>query len=1229
MKHIRKINFKNLRNVKTVYKIVTMLLVGVIIFFVASRFASAESVKVNITGDELNDGTWEVGSSPVTWTAQAYDSEKDEYISLEDGGSITWESSDRSIVDVSQNSEGTESTAVLKPISAGKATISATFTKVVSTDDGDYEITTKSERTVVVKFKINEASIPTAPYEDDWTVPNIITNSDNPVKWTSSDDSVVTVTDDGSGNGVLTLAGAGKAKITAVTDDGQSESFRVVVNAKFKETDSLLNIGYKEYYTLTTNAGHASNVIFESDNPEVVSVDSDGTAYGKAAGKTFLYIYTLDKNDEWYSLQPSPVRNIPVSVDFAITSSSKSVAVGDTLTLDTNICEGDKKSVNWTSSDTGVATISADGVLTAVSKGQATITASVVNPEVFGTTDIQTASITINVIDSFALSESEHILNANESFDLTAIVTDSTASVTWKSSDESIVTVTPSRNDKYLATVKAKAKGQATITATQIIDGVAKTATCEIYVKEPVLDVVISPSEVEIIKGSQYRLIVTFNPGRPDNTNVKWVSSDEKIVTVDDMGIIKGVKGGQAVVSVVTEDGIKVASCTVSVREPVTGIKMDINTVTTSLATKTYQLTYTILPAGDGVNRDVTWTSSAPDVATVGENGLVTFHKPGKATIIVKTVDTGYNGNLIDTCEFYINNPVTAVDLDYTNITLKLNEQFRLTTKITPEDATNKKIIWTSSDTNVAIVNDEGMVTAVGSGSATILAKSEDSGATSMCNVTVYQPVTSIAISNDSITVRKGTEFWLNATALPDNAMNKKISWSSNDTSIATVDQNGKVTTIEAGNCVITATSQDSGAMAKCIVTVLQPITGISLNVNSKTIMKDDKFIIIPTITPADADNKNVIFSSSDDTVASVDANGVVTGKKGGIAIIIAKTEERGLIASCQVTVQEFVSSVKINAGISRMNIGDSKQLSATVSAESATNRKLRWTSSNSSIISVDANGRISAKNVGRATIYAYATDGSGIFDSATIEVIKPVTSIMINPSNVSIAEGKSAKVSVSVAPADATYKEVEWSSSDSSIATVDYSGEITGVKAGICKVYATSVDGNNVVGVCKVTVKPTIPATGVTINSKSITMLPGQTRTLTARIKPTKSTESVTWVSGDTSVATVSANGTVTARGQGNTEIYAISNETGVESSCEVIVLALNATYITLEQYDSYDLDVFGATQNIKWYSNNKRVATVTSNGRVIARMAGTTTITAKVNGKVLYCTVRVTTMK
>ena len=1225
MKNGKKIS---IRNVSMLWKIMTAAFVGVIIFFVASKFASAETVSVTILGDNLNDGTWEVGSNPVTWTASAYDSDSDRYMSLEDGGSIVWESSDRNIVDIVQKSQGIESTAVLKPLSAGKVTITATFSKVVSTDDGTYEINTKAQRTVIVKFKINESSIPTTPYEDDWTVPTIFTNSENPVRWESSNDSVVTVSDDGTGNGIVNIEGAGKATIRAVTADGQSESFKISVNAKITETTSMIKLKTNEYYTLSTNARHASNINFESANPGIISVDGDGTLKGVSAGKTHIFVYTLNSSDEWYPLQPDPVRSIPAMVDFEILTSPKSMAVGDTVELMTNIAESSKNSVNWTSSDVSVATVSPTGVVEAVRKGTVTITASVVSEDIFGTSDLQTASVTINVIDSFGLSETEHIMNVGEKFDLSALVTNKAANVTWESSDESVATITTNRNDKYSVTITGKAKGNATITATQIIDGVEKTATCEVYVKEPVVNVSISPTEVEVVRGAQHRLIVVFNPERPDNMNVKWVSSDESIVKVDNSGVITGIKGGMAVVSVVTEDGIKVASCTVSVREPVTSIKLDVHTVTTSLATETYQLTYTILPQGEGVNRDVTWTSSAPDIATVGENGLVTFHKPGKATIVVKTVDTGLNGNLIDTCEFYINNPVTAVDLDYTSITLKLQEKFRLTAKVTPDDATNKKILWSSSNTNVARVDEDGMVTAVGSGSATILAKSEDSGATSMCNVTVYQPVTSLTISNEAMSVRKGAEFWLHATALPENAMNKEITWASNDTHIATVDKNGKVTALEAGTCVITATSQDSGITARCTLTVLQPITGIYLNTNSQTIMKDEKFILIPTITPEDADNKNVTYTSSDSSVASVDSTGIVTGMKGGQAIIVVKTEERGLIASCQVTVLEFVTSVNIDSAASRINIGDVKQAIVTVLPESATNRKVEWSSTNSSVVSVDQSGRMTGVGVGKATIYARATDGSGMFDAITVEVINPVTGISVNPTSVSIAEGKSVTVTATVTPSNATYKDVEWSSSDPNVATVGYDGEITGINAGICKVYATSSDGNEVVGVCKVTVKETVPATGITINSKSVTMLPGQTRTLTARIKPTRSTESVTWVSGDTSVATVSPSGVITARGQGNTEVYAISNETGVESSCEVIVLALNATSITLEQYDTFDLDVFGATQNIKWYSNNKRVATVNANGMVVARMAGTTTITAKVNGKVLYCTVRVTNM-
>ncbi len=1217
-----------IKNVSRIWKALAVLVISFVVFMVASKFATASTVSVSIVGDDLTDGTWEVGSGTKVWTASAYDSELDGALSLEDGGSIVWTSSDRNIVDFSSSSQGTESTITLRPVSAGRVTITATYSKVVTSPDGDYEIRESASRDVVVRFKLDATKLPQAPYEDDWMVPTILSNSTKPVTWTSSNEGVVSVADDGNGNGIVTLAGAGSATVTATTEDGQSQSFPVVVNAKLKENSALITIPYKDYYTLSTNAVNPSNIVYGSANPAIVSVDTDGTARGNSAGRTMLYVYAVDENHEWYPLLPSPARSVSVKVDLQIDAESTIVAVGDTLQLSANVIPEYATGINWTSTDTSVATIDSTGLVTAVKKGTTQINATMVNKELFGTDEMHTATITINVIDSFAVSESQHIMNVGDSFDISAIVTDQSATVTWVSSDESVAKVAVSKDNKFGATITGVSKGTATITATQIIDGVAKYATCEVSVKEPVVNVEISPAQIEILRGSKYPLVIEFTPFRPDNMNVMWVSSDNSIVTVDDKGVITGVKGGQAAVSVISEDGIKVASCTVTVREPVTSIQLDVHRVTTSLLTGTYQLTYTIEPKGEGVNRDVTWTSSAPDIATVSENGLVTFLKPGKATIVVKTIDGGISGNLIDTCEFYINNPVTSVDLDYTDITLKMGEEFRLTALVLPEDASDKTVLWSSSDTNVATVNENGMVTAVNSGSATILCKSADSGETSMCNVTVYQPVTGVTISNESMTVRKGQEFWLNATCQPENAMNKLIIWSSSDTSIATVYKNGKVTAVEPGDCVITATSQDSGVTARCSLTVTQPITGISLNTNAKTILAGEKFVIIPTIEPLDADNKNVTYTSSDTSVATVDSDGIVTGVRGGKTVIIVKTEERGLIASCLVTVQEFVSSVNITQDSAQMNLGAVLQLQAEVLNETATNRKLTWSSTNNGILQVDSTGKVTAVGMGTATIYAYATDGSGLYDTCQITVIKPVGSIVIQPSSVTVSEGKTARVTATVYPADASIQDIEWSSSDPTVATVDYNGEITGITKGICKIFATSSDGNNIVGVCRVTVKETVPATGITINSKNITMLPGQTRALSARIKPARSTEGIYWVSGDTSVATVSADGVVTARGQGMTEIYCISDETGVESSCEVIVLAMNATFITLGQYDTFDLDVFGSTERIRWYSNNKRVATVTTSGQVVARMPGTTTITAKVNGKILYCTVTVTTI-
>ena len=116
-----------------------------------------------------------------------------------------------------------------------------------------------------------------------------------------------------------------------------------------------------------------------------------------------------------------------------------------------------------------------------------------------------------------------------------------------------------------------------------------------------------------------------------------------------------------------------------------------------------------------------------------------------------------------------------------------------------PEDATNKELIWKSSDESVAKVDETGNITAVGAGSATIMCQSADSGVFDYCNVSVYQPVTGVKLNNHEMSVRKGTVFWLYATVEPEDAWNKTIVWSTSDKEVATVDQTGMVTAVNPG----------------------------------------------------------------------------------------------------------------------------------------------------------------------------------------------------------------------------------------------------------------------------------------------------------------------------------------------------------------------------------------------------------------------------------------------
>lgn len=1248
-----------IRQVKRHWKVLTALVVVLMVSIVGMSMLFANSVVLTVSVVGEDKTTWSLSDAAPQLKAEiTTTSESDEV------QSIVWTSSSPDVVAISPVQDTSEIVQLVFN-GAGKTTI--TCETQVKLSDGT-TANKKTTRDFFIMLEARSSTFQVAAVGDTIQYYTNYSQSEDAtgLTWTSSDTSVATIEEvNGSTGRYVTnvkAVGSGTAEITARTSDGQTIKFIILVKAKFNNT-AMVEVNPSEYVSVYERgeADAAEPTLLTWGTTDTagtyVTVDSMGRVLGNKAGITEVYMYTTYKYGELTESTYPGISEIlhdseklaeefgdfiKVKVLFGIYGGDRVLSVGDTATLSVNVTDSLQNAVNWMSSNTSVVEIDQNGNIKAKSSGTATITARIEGNKLYetDTQTIHTAQIQVSVVDNFAVSETEHTLNRGEEFTLKAIPTDTsdTTTISWTTSDESIASVTYSQKDKYSAVITAGPNtGSAIITAYQTsADGVVKKATCTVYVKEPVSGVVMEPEQVEITVGGEYQLTLIFNNDTgtiPDNLEVKWVSSDESVATVAQSTMVNGLvtahSGGDAVISAITVDGIVVASCKVHVRVPVTDIQLTKNHVECSMSLATYQLSYTITPDGDGVNTAVTWDSSNPSVATVDQNGLVTFVSPGKATIICQTIDTGVDGtNLIDTCEFYINQPVTEVILDYNEHTMKIGDTFRLTALIKPDNATNRNVIWTSSDTTVATVDETGNITAIGSGSTTIICQSEDSGVYDYCNVSVYQPVTGITLNTHEMTVRKGTIFWLNATVSPDDAWNKTVVWSSSDEAVATVDQTGMVTAIAPGECVITATSADSAVVDKCAVVVTEPVTGITLNYTNATIYSGEKLAIIPTVTPLDADNKAVTYVSSDPSVATVDANGIVTGVTGGSTIILVTTVERGLVASCKVTVYEFVTSVDIKDEEPYMNKGVTKRLTVEVKPDTATNTGVVWSSSRPDIISVDSKGNITSKGYGTATITATAADGSGVYDTYTVTSVKPVQSVSVSPTSVTMLEGQTADINVTVSPSDATFTDVEWTSSDETVATVDFNGTITGLKSGICYVYATSTDGNKIQGRVKVTIKPAVPATGVTINTSEMVLLPGQTEAAKARLKPSKSTDSVEWISGDPCVATVDSNGVVTAKGQGQTEIYCVA-ESGVESSFTVIVLALNSSKVTIEQYDTYVLDVFGATDDIKWYTNNRRVATVDANGNVIGRSVGTTTITAKVNGKILYCRVTVTKLK
>ena len=231
----------------------------------------------------------------------------------------------------------------------------------------------------------------------------------------------------------------------------------------------------------------------------------------------------------------------------------------------------------------------------------------------------------------------------------------------------------------------------------------------------------------------------------------------------------------------------------------------------------------------------------------------------------------------------------------------------------------------------------------------------------------------------------------LSATVVPDVAYNRVVQWSSSDNSVATVDSNGQVTATGVGTAIITATTTDgSDLSATCTVTVVRSVTGLTLNASSLDLVLPETAQLVATVTPSNATNGTLRWTSSKISVATVDDSGLVKSVAPGTATITATTTDgTNLSVSCSVTVtRQYVTGITLSATDITLCKGDTYQLLADIAPGNASNKTLNWFSNSTSVASVDNNGLVTAKAEGTATITAKAADGSGVSASCRVTVL-------------------------------------------------------------------------------------------------------------------------------------------------------------------------------------------------------------------------------------------------
>ncbi len=545
-----------------------------------------------------------------------------------------------------------------------------------------------------------------------------------------------------------------------------------------------------------------------------------------------------------------------------------------------------------------------------------------------------------------------------------------------------------------------------------------------------------------------------------------WSSTDTTVASVDSSGLVTAAGNGEATITATS--GEVSGTTQLTVEQSVATVAVTPDVIELTALDDTVPLTAEARDQNDNAMAEavLVWSSSDASVAAVDSSGLVTAAGNGEATI------TASSGEANATATLTVEQTAASVSVtpDATKLTA-LADTVLLAAEVLDRNGnvmTEAALGWSSSDTSVASADASGLVTAMGFGATTITAISGEVSVTVTLAVEQVEAIVSVIPDTVRLTALGDTAS-LEAEVRDGNGnvmAGADLAWSSTDTSVVSVDSSGLVTAIGNGAAMITATSGEAGGTV--MVTVEQSVATVTVTPDTMNLTALGESV---TLT-AEARDRNgsvvadavLVWSSSDDSVASVDASGLVTAKGNGEATITASSSESS--ATATLTVAQTAASVAVTPGQAKLTaLGDSVPLTAEVldrNGNVMAEAILVWSSSEASVASVDASGLVTAVGYGATAIRAVSGEASG---TATSRVEQTAATVIVTPDAWTLtALGDTKPFAAEVLDRNGnvmTEAEFDWSSTDASVAMVDASGLVTAVGNGAVTITASSGDAS------------------------------------------------------------------------------------------------------------------------------------------------------------------------